>query len=249
MLTLIRVVKKSKRYKKPVKKDRNLLFYFKRYFLLLFVGVISFTATLGVLRIHQTQPTCANFQSCTSDLSEKVENNTMGMFQGRKMMPPKITAVSPILQSPVLGVSTASGEKHIYVDLSTQTLYAYQGTTQIFKTLISSGKWGRTPVGNFSIWEKLRATRMAGGEGADAYDLPNVPYVMYFYHDFGLHGAYWHDNFGHVMSHGCVNMRSIDAKIIYDWADGPTGNTPGTAVSICDQLTQSHQCIQNNPIQ
>jgi lipoprotein-anchoring transpeptidase ErfK/SrfK len=90
---------------------------------------------------------------------------------------------------------------------------------------------------------------MAGGEGAAAYDLPNVPYVMYFYHDFGLHGAYWHDNFGHVMSHGCVNMRSVDAKVLFDWADGPTGNTLGTAVSVCDQITSAKQCIQNNPVQ
>jgi lipoprotein-anchoring transpeptidase ErfK/SrfK len=72
---------------------------------------------------------------------------------------------------------------------------------------------------------------------------------MYFYRDFGLHGAYWHDNFGHTMSHGCVNMRQVDAKVLYEWADGPKGNTPGTEVSVCDQITGDNQCIQNNPIQ
>ncbi len=149
----------------------------------------------------------------------------------------------------VLGSDTTTGEKHIYVDLASQTLTAYEGTTFVLKTLISSGKWDKTPVGNFHIWEKLRATRMSGGSGADAYDLPNVPYVMYFYQDFGLHGAYWHDNFGHPMSHGCVNMRAVDAQVLYDWADGPSGNTLGTAVSICDQITSSNECIQTNPIQ
>jgi lipoprotein-anchoring transpeptidase ErfK/SrfK len=148
----------------------------------------------------------------------------------------------------VLGASVSAGEKHIYVDLSAQTLYAYEGNTQIMQTLISSGKWGPTPIGNFHIWEKLRATRMAGGEGADAYDLPNVPWTMYFYSDFALHGAYWHDNFGHAMSHGCVNMRDVDAEALYNWADGPTADHQGTAVSICNQFTAPNTCVQNNPI-
>lgn len=154
-----------------------------------------------------------------------------------------------LADAPVLGASTEQGDKHIYVDLAAQTLYAYQGTKLVLKTLVASGKWGRTPVGNFHIWEKLVATRMAGGEGADAYDLPNVPWVMYFFHDFGLHGAYWHDNFGHVMSHGCVNMRQVDAKALFAWADGPDGNKLGTPVSICNQITKDGQCIQNDPIQ
>jgi lipoprotein-anchoring transpeptidase ErfK/SrfK len=148
----------------------------------------------------------------------------------------------------VLGAESLSGEKHIYIDLSTQTLFAYQGTTQVLKTLVSTGKWGRTPTGNFNIWQKLLATRMAGGQGADYYNLPNVPYVMYFYRDFGLHGTYWHNNFGHEMSHGCVNLRTTDAKILFDWADGPNGKKLGTAVSICDQVTQDNRCIQNNPV-
>ena len=169
------------------------------------------------------------------------------MFEGKKVFPPKVDASQEAGIS-VLGTSTATGEKHIFVDLTKQTLYAYQGTTLFLKTLVSTGKWGRTPTGNFHIWEKLIATRMAGGEGADAYDLPNVPYVMYFYHDFGLHGAYWHDNFGHTMSHGCVNMRTVDAKTLFDWADGPSGNTLGTEVSVCDEITGQNQCIQNNPV-
>ena len=51
--------------------------------------------------------------------------------------------------------------------------------------------------------------------------MPNVAWVMYFNGDQGFHGAYWHNNFGHQMSHGCVNMPDWRAKVIYDWA--PTG--------------------------
>ena len=147
-----------------------------------------------------------------------------------------------------MGARVSTEEKHIYVDLSKQTLYAYQDDKLIFKTLISSGKWGRTPTGNFNIWSKFRATRMSGGSGADYYNLPNVPYTMYFYGDFGLHGAYWHNNFGHTMSHGCVNMREIDAKAVFEWADGPAKNSLGTAVSICDEITTDNKCIQKNPV-
>ena len=50
------------------------------------------------------------------------------------------------------------------------------------------------------------------------YDLPDVPWTMYFYQDYGIHGTYWHHNFGHPMSHGCVNMQTDDAKWLYDWA-------------------------------
>jgi len=193
-------------------------------------------------------PPCANSLSCSSDLKEKIEPYARGIFEGKTVIPPALTSIGKTPLASVLSDSTTSQEKHIYVDLQKQTLYAYQGTTLILQTLISSGKWNKTPVGNFHVWEKLRATRMAGGEGADAYDLPNVPYVMYFYQDFGLHGAYWHDNFGHTMSHGCVNMRSVDAKALYEWADGPTRDTLGTPVSVCDSITQSKECIQNNPI-
>lgn len=223
--------------------------YLKKYLLVISVGFLFFVGTKVILfTTHSTAPTCANSKSCTSDLSVHIDNNAIGYFEGKKVVPPKIN-LSDVASVNVLGSQTGSGEKHIYVDLSTQTLYAYEGDTLFMKTFIASGKWGKTPVGNFNIWEKLISTRMEGGEGADAYDLPNVPYVMYFHNDFGLHGAYWHDNFGHTMSHGCVNMRQIDAKALFEWADGPSGTTPGTPVSICNSIQNNRQCIQDNPIQ
>jgi hypothetical protein len=242
---------KKKHTHTPRSKNHKRGTFIQMYSLLMLVSVTTFALTSLFIHLNQaipSIPTCANSKSCTTDLTEKIENNSYGTFEGKTVFAPFIDKREEDELS-VLGIATTSGEKHIYVDLSTQTLIAYQGTTQIFKTFVSTGKWGRTPTGNFHIWEKLRATRMAGGEGADAYDLPNVPYVMYFYHDFGLHGAYWHDNFGHAMSHGCVNLRQVDAKTLFEWADGPSGNTLGTAVSICDRLTSDNQCIQENPVE
>jgi lipoprotein-anchoring transpeptidase ErfK/SrfK len=74
-------------------------------------------------------------------------------------------------------------------------------------------------VGRFRIQTKLRSTRMSG----PGYNLPNVPYTMYFYRGYAIHGTYWHNNFGHPMSHGCVNMRTGDAAWVYNWA--PVGTT------------------------
>jgi lipoprotein-anchoring transpeptidase ErfK/SrfK len=108
----------------------------------------------------------------------------------------------------------ASG-RWIDVNLSTQRLTAYQGNTAVFSALVSTGL-PRTPtvVGRFKIYTKLRSTRMSG----PGYDLPGVPYTMYFYKGYGIHGTYWHNNFGRPMSHGCVNMRTQDAGWLFNWA-------------------------------
>ncbi len=74
----------------------------------------------------------------------------------------------------------------------------------------------RTPtvVGRFRIQTKLTSTRMSG----PGYDLPGVPYTMYFYKGYAIHGTYWHNNFGRPMSHGCINMRTPDAAWLFNWA-------------------------------
>jgi lipoprotein-anchoring transpeptidase ErfK/SrfK len=150
----------------------------------------------------------------------------------------------------VLGAQTGTGAKHIYVDLSSQHLYAYQGAALVFSDLVATGKWNLTPTGTFEVWVKLQATLMAGGEGATAYYLPNVPWTMYFANanvgrsqGYSMHGEYWYNpdtGLGKPQSHGCVNMRISDAKALYDWIDPPTtgytthatDQNPGTLVTI-----------------
>lgn len=219
----------------------------QRFVLLFFIAL-----ALGLLIIFWsiTRPFCANSISCKESLSLKVENGAVGVFDGQKVVPPNVDLSQKEPATKVLGEATVSGEKHIYINLTTQTLSAFQGDTLFMTASISSGKWHPTPTGEFSIWEKVRATRMTGGQGADYYDLPNVPYVMFFTGPgapegagFGLHGAYWHDNFGHPMSHGCVNMRTVDAQKLYNWVDpATTGSTtlssdtdPGTKITIYGQ--------------
>lgn len=109
----------------------------------------------------------------------------------------------------------ASAGRWIDIDLSDQRLTAYEGNKSVFSALISGGL-PRTPTvtGKFRVYSKLVSTRMSG----PGYDLPGVPYTMYFYKGYAIHGTYWHNNFGHPMSHGCVNMRTQDAAWLFNWA-------------------------------
>jgi lipoprotein-anchoring transpeptidase ErfK/SrfK len=105
--------------------------------------------------------------------------------------------------------------RRFLVDLSEQRLYAYEGNTLMRSTLISSGlPQFPTVIGTYNIYVKYRSARMRG----PGYDLAGVPYVMYFYKGYGLHGTYWHNNFGQPMSHGCVNMPTSEAEWAYNWA-------------------------------
>jgi lipoprotein-anchoring transpeptidase ErfK/SrfK len=137
----------------------------------------------------------------------------------------RITAPGP------LPAGLAPGERWIDVNLSTQTLVAFVGDRPVYTTMISSGKESkikdkdhRTPTGEWRVREKHITTTM-DGDGTAAGDLPysieDVPYVLYFHRSFALHGAFWHNNFGVQMSHGCVNLAPLDAKYLFFFADPP----------------------------
>lgn len=180
---------------------------------------------------------------------------TTAIFLNSPLLVPKSLAQIP-QHVKVLGDSNV--DKKIYVDLTNQTLYAYEGENLLYSFLVSTGKWGKTPTGVFNIWGKFRYTKMSGGSTAlhTYYYLPNVPFVMFFSNDqvaasrgFSLHGTYWHDNFGHPMSHGCVNMKTSEAAIIYEWSnprvpDGKktirsTTEDPGTQIIIYGKAPSS----------
>jgi lipoprotein-anchoring transpeptidase ErfK/SrfK len=103
----------------------------------------------------------------------------------------------------------------IDVDLTHQRLVAYEGETPVRQVTVSTGL-PRTPTvtGRFQIYVKYQAADMSG----PGYYLAKVPYVMYFYRGFGLHGTYWHNNFGRPMSHGCVNLPTPEAEWLFNWA-------------------------------
>ncbi|HRN50237.1 MAG TPA: L,D-transpeptidase family protein [Anaerolineales bacterium] len=128
-----------------------------------------------------------------------------------------------------LGADTSNLEKHfvevprgvgpnerwIDVNLTNQTLEAYEGSVLIRSFVISSGRPATpTVTGTFKIWIKVRIQDMSG----PGYYIRDVPWVMYFYGDYGIHGTWWHNNFGTPMSAGCVNMTTEDAQWMFNWA-------------------------------
>jgi LysM repeat protein len=107
-------------------------------------------------------------------------------------------------------------KKLIVVKLKSQHMYAYENGRLVRSVTVSTGLPGSpTVTGEYAIYQKLPAQTMSG----PGYYLPGVPWVMYFYQGYGLHGTYWHNNFGTPMSHGCVNLPTGEAKWLYDWAE------------------------------
>lgn len=123
----------------------------------------------------------------------------------------------------------APNEKWIDVNLTTQTLVAFEGDRAVYATLVSSGKHNaddpeknhRTARGSFRIREKHISSTMDDDSASDGpYSIQDVPWIMYFHGGYALHGAFWHSSFGHERSHGCVNLTPHDAKALFAWA-GP----------------------------
>jgi hypothetical protein len=137
-----------------------------------------------------------------------------------------------------------AGARYIAVQLSTQTLVAYDAGKPVFATLVSSGKPGHdTPTGIYRIQNKHIATTMDGEAGTDEdYSIEDVAWTMYFAGGLALHAAFWHQGFGRTHSHGCVNLAPLDARWLFEWS-GPnlplgfhgvssTRENPGTFVVI-----------------
>lgn len=140
----------------------------------------------------------------------------------------------------------AEQERWIDVNLRRQTLVAFEGTTPVFATIVSSGRnEHETPPGSFRIREKHITATMDGDADTAAdgpYSIEDVPYIEYFNAGYALHGAFWHAAFGGVKSHGCVNLAPWDAKALFGWTEPQlpegwhavfaTKDRPGTRVIV-----------------
>ncbi|MEM8603895.1 MAG: L,D-transpeptidase [Cyanobacteria bacterium P01_H01_bin.121] len=109
-----------------------------------------------------------------------------------------------------------SDERWLQVDLSSQRLIAWEGDTPVYAVIISTGKSSTpTVTGVFAVQSKHQVARMQGYD----YDVPDVPWTMYYYRGYAIHGAYWHYDFGTPVSHGCVNVALDHAEWFFNWAE------------------------------
>jgi lipoprotein-anchoring transpeptidase ErfK/SrfK len=114
-------------------------------------------------------------------------------------------------------------KKKIVVNVTEEMLYAYDDGVLFMKEPVSTGLIDTpTKVGVYNIYKKTPSRYMQGsadGLADQYYDLPGVPWNLYFTTEGDvIHGAYWHNSFGKKWSHGCVNMEPQRAKKLYEWA-------------------------------
>jgi lipoprotein-anchoring transpeptidase ErfK/SrfK len=119
-------------------------------------------------------------------------------------------------------VGIAADARWTLVDLSRQLITAYEGDKLVFATLTSSGRASHrgafwTVTGSFRIERKYRVKDMEGNPFGDHYLVKDVPWPQYFFEGYAFHGAFWHNNFGRIASHGCLNLTGADAKWMSDF--------------------------------
>lgn len=232
---MTRKVKKKTSGKGRVKHVKSPIgfFYFKR---LVIVSAIAAVFLTGFLAI--TQPKAWFF--FTTGKEQFLPYNpsqTVGYYEGKTFHVPEVVIASVPQEENknVLG-DTATSNKRIEVDLTNQRVYAYEGGNRVYEFVVSTGKYGRTPTGEFTVERRVPVQTMSGGSKAlgTSYYLPGVKYVQYignkqvpWWKGYSFHSTYWHSNFGHPMSHGCINMKLEDAETLWNW----TGDV-GTKVSI-----------------
>jgi LysM repeat protein len=138
------------------------------------------------------------------------------IFPGAVLRIPNEDLPEPGDYMPVPPPAPSPTGKHILVILSEQRVYAYEDGVML-RTILGSTGLPATPTvqGEYAVYIKYEAQLMTG----PGYYLPDVPFVLYFYQGYALHGAYWHSNWGNPMSHGCVNLPPEQARWLYHWSE------------------------------
>lgn len=119
-----------------------------------------------------------------------------------------------------LSPQVSEDNKHIEVNLDRQLLLAYEEGIPVYAARVSTGEKNyETPTGWFRTFHKRPTYHMFGGaDEASLFDLPGTPWDTYITDNgVAFHGTYWHNDFGHPHSHGCINMRPEDARWIFRW--------------------------------
>lgn len=140
----------------------------------------------------------------------------------RPIGPDDITPISPVVT-----------DKRLEVHLAEQTVYAFENNVQVLSSRCATGTEFsiegqglmdfRTSPGSYTVVRKRPSRHMRGSDAerdtSAWFDLPGVPFCTYFTGDgAAVHGAYWHNDFGHPRSHGCVNVPPEVAKWVWRWS-------------------------------
>ncbi|MFC1663142.1 L,D-transpeptidase family protein [Patescibacteria group bacterium] len=156
-----------------------------------------------------------NSQGQKADIGQTLKQLTeIAAAETEKTVSIAMTTIDPDIEYLTADVPLSEG-KVISVNLSRQSLFAHENGELLFWTRVSTGINDWTPTGEWKVNTKTPIQKMSG----PGYYLPGVKWVMPYNGDYTLHTAYWHDNFGNPMSHGCINMYEADAKWLFDWTE------------------------------
>lgn len=152
----------------------------------------------------------------------------MGTYYNRLVRVPG--QVSQLISNPVHDVPipnkitrmVVGDEAWVEVSLDEQALYLYMGTDIVSAFWVSTGRPGShtrvskaTRKGIYRVYKMYKSYPMWGIDGGIGWWCPDVPFTIFFHKEFAIHGAYWHNDFGTPVSHGCVNMAEMDAGFIF----------------------------------
>ena len=162
-------------------------------------------------------------------------------IRGSYFAPAQALRIIPDEELKPLSSEVPGDLKYIYVDLTSQSLIAFEDDKPVLISSLSSGSKGsRTPLGIYKTFHKGPSIHMTNDEGdKSTYDLPGVPWVTFFTGTgISFHGTYWHNDFGRPKSHGCINLPLAAAKCIYRWSlptvppDTPYLYKPGQGTTV-----------------
>jgi len=188
-------------------------------------GVLLWKKDKGVVPRALGKEAAARSKISTKGITQP---NDVPVYAEALFSPPQPVVEVSLPQSPGPQQGTY---KEVVVSISHQYMWAYEDGSEVIESWVSTGTAETpevtTPVGNWSVLTKYDSQTMEGTISGQYYRVEDVPYVMYF-DNLGnaLHGTYWHNNFGHPMSHGCVNLPMDVAAFLYSWTD------IGTAVTV-----------------
>jgi hypothetical protein len=130
----------------------------------------------------------------------------------------------PLFQYPETSpaeMQVPTGPRRIEISLAHQWLYAYEGERLVMDVPVSTGKEHfETPTGQFRIYSRVRQKRLQGSAHGETWNIPDVPFILFFHGSYAIHGVYWHNSFGtgERLSHGCIGLIPADAAALYEWA-------------------------------
>lgn len=165
---------------------------------------------------HWASPTRAEFVPSTRlPINSDVHLTVHGGPQGPR------SQTGGFLEDDTSATFRTTDFKRMDVSLSRQTMTLFEYDRPVRTISVATGVAAApTPTGTFYVQYKAPQMRFRGSNpDGSRYDIPDVHWVLPFWGDYTIHGAYWRPRFGVPGSDGCVSMTDADAHSVYDWAD------------------------------